>query len=108
MITLVEQDNGSLKIVANDKELLAEYLEKFPDDREFLFEILEQSGYIGNDWHCVMNAGLTEAPVIGYGAIRDDDGGLDSYETIWYYPYYQQYHFGQSLIEQGFVYFSKN
>ena len=107
MITL-EPQQDRLKIIANDAEDIKELREKYPDDREFLFNLLEDSGYIGNDWHCVMDAGLTEAPVIAYGAILEEDGGLDSYEQMWYYPYYMQYHFGDSLITEGFVYFTEN
>jgi hypothetical protein len=95
--------NKNLLITCNDAEELKELIEKYSDERELLQELLEVSGYLGNDWYCLWDVGLTEAPVVGYGMFEVEDE--TDFENIWWYPNYQVSNFAEILLEKGNVEF---
>ena len=109
MITLTELKNGNLKITLNDKESLKELLDKGAYDSGLLFDMLEDAQYIGNNWYVVTDIPLTEAPVIGYGAIYDDEDSEDpdDYEKMWFFGGYMLKCFGKELLKTGEFVFTK-
>tara|TARA_S200002703_G_scaffold156509_1_gene162305 strand:+ start:159 stop:740 length:582 start_codon:yes stop_codon:yes gene_type:complete len=99
--------NENLLITCNDAEQLKELIEKYPDERELLQELLESSGYLGNDWYCLWDVGLTQAPVVAMGMLTGMVEGTeeDDFENIWWYPNYQVSNFAEILLEKGSVEF---
>lgn len=113
MIILKENKDSLLISVdfeqPNVVEEITEIADKYLDERDALFELLESSGYIGMDHHVVYNAGLTEAPVIGIGAhYVGDDGEPSDFDNIYYYQDYQASSFLEKLLEKGEVLFKKH
>ncbi len=104
----LQEKKGKLIIVLTDKDELIDVREKFSDDRGQLSEILDRGRYIGNDWHSV-ELSLTEAPVIGYGAIYKDanDEAPDDYEKVWVFTDYMIEDFTETLLNKGKVVFKK-
>lgn len=94
MITLNITIGGNLEITLDKgaKEDLKEILERATNTDGIIAELLDVSGYLGNDWHEPTYIGLTEAPAIAYGAIYDEEEDRvndgTEYEKIWYYPDY--------------------
>ncbi|MDR1715400.1 MAG: hypothetical protein LBS20_06110 [Prevotella sp.] len=76
--------------------------------------MMEDSGYIGNDWDCLYNIGLTEAPVIGQGAIYPEDGDNShdgypvNYENLWYFEDYMLRDYIELLRKEGYVDFTRH
>jgi hypothetical protein len=109
MITLDKQPNGDLKIILNDKEELEDVRARpYTDERDALFDMMERSGYIGNGFDCVWNAGLTEAPVIGEDVSFDEGGDIVNVSELWYYKQYMILDFLKELEEHGEVIFTKH
>lgn len=107
MVTLTEQENGNLLISLDDKEELQDVISRKQDERDALFDILERSGLIGNGWGVIFEAGLTEAPVIGYDLdIDEDNGDIVSADKIWYYNEYMIKDFLAELKRNGEVVFT--
>lgn len=109
MITLQETENGNLKIILNDKEELETILERASNTDAIVTDLLDGSGYLGNDWHEPQSIGLTEAPAIAFGAIyndtENDNVEAEDYEKIWYFPFYMLHSFAEILLEKGEVEF---
>ncbi len=110
MIELIEQPNGNLLIKVIDTE---DYKELYDNsilcERGNLWEMLEQGGYVGNDWYSPCNLGLTEVPAIAKGAISyasEDDWEPNDYEKLWIYPDYMLSSFMDKLLEDGEVIFN--
>jgi hypothetical protein len=103
--------NGDLEIVVDDKEEFEDILlREFDDERHYLSELMNRAGYIGNDWDCPYNIGLTEAPAIGQGLIypeeeHDFDGVAVDWENLWYFPDYMIHSYLDILEKEGKVIF---
>jgi hypothetical protein len=113
MPILFKETNSSLVIsVKKDNpdsiEEIQEAINKYPDERVALNSLMDQAGYIGNDWYCLFNVGLTEAPVVAYGATQyDEDGYPIDFESIYYYGNYMLENCLEYLIENRSVEFKK-
>ncbi len=116
-IILEELSTGDLKMSLNPKNTDAredvQYLYDFRSSGgSALWDLLENSRYIGNDWHEVQPAeigALTDAPIIGYRAQYDSEDSQqpDRYEKIWWFPNYQVEDFLETLLKDGAVIFTK-
>lgn len=106
MVNLVELESGNLQIIIKDREELQDVIDRGQDERDALFDILERTGLIGNGWGVIFEAGLTEAPVIGYDLDIDDDGEIVSAEKLWYYNEYMVKSYLTQLMEDGYVIFT--
>lgn len=110
-IELTILGNGNLEITVSNKEEFEEIISKeFQDERHYLAELLENSRYIGNDWYCPYEIGLSEAPAIGQGAIHleeenENDGQPVDYENVWFYEPYQIRSYIEKLQTEGKVIF---
>ncbi|MEX0597551.1 MAG: hypothetical protein WD512_13755, partial [Candidatus Paceibacterota bacterium] len=63
MLELKELENGNLQLIVTDKEELQDVIDRQQDERDALYDMLERTGLIGNNWGVIFEAGLTEAPV---------------------------------------------
>ena len=105
MVNLVELENGNLKIELTDREELLDVMDRGQDERDALYDILERTGLIGNNWAVIFEGGLTEAPIIGFDFDVDDNGAIDA-EKVWYYNEYMVKSYLEELKEHGFVIFT--
>jgi hypothetical protein len=105
-------DNGDLKIAVDDKEDFENILAReFNDERIYLYDLMDNARYIGNDWYCPSCIGLTEAPAIGQGAIypedeNENDGLPVDYENLWYFTDYMIKSYLEILEKDGKVIFT--
>jgi hypothetical protein len=104
-------DNGDLEIAVSNREEFEEIInKKFHDERAYLAELMENSKYIGNDWWCACNIGLTESPAIAQGAIYPEDENYDGeptdYENLWYFPGYALTSYLEILQTEGKIVFT--
>jgi hypothetical protein len=104
-------EDGDLEIaVANKQEFENIANKKFHDERAYLAELMEDARYIGNDWWCAWNIGLTESPAIGQGAIFPEDENYDGepmdYENLWYFPDYSTKSYLEILQTEGKIVFT--
>jgi hypothetical protein len=108
MITLNQTIGGNLEIALDKgaKKELKEILSKATNTDAILSELLDISGYLGNDWHEALGV-LTEAPIIAYGAIYEDENIID-YDKVWYYPNYMTTSFAEVLLKDKRVIFKKH
>jgi hypothetical protein len=111
MIKLNETMGGNLLITLDDgaEEDLKEIIERAGNTDAILTDLLDASGYLGNNWFEAAGV-LTEAPIIAYGAIYDEDEEIDmaiDYEKAWYYSDYQIKSFAEELLNEGKVIFKK-
>lgn len=110
MITLNITIGGNLLIELQKgaKEELKELIEKASNTDAILTDLLDSSGYLGNDWHAV-NGCLTERPIIGWGSIylNEDDDFPTDYEKVWHYPQYELHSFAEELLKNKRVIFKK-
>jgi hypothetical protein len=108
MITLNQTIGGNLEIALdeNSKKELKEILKKATNTDAILSELLDISGYLGNDWHEVSGV-LTEAPILAYGAIYEDEDITD-YDKVWYYPNYMTTSFAEVLLKEKRVIFKRH
>lgn len=111
MITLNETMGGNLLITLDDgaEEDLREIIERAFNTDAILTDLLDASGYLGNNWFETTGV-LTNAPIIAYGAIYDEDEEIDmpiDYEKIWYYSDYMISSFAEKLLNEGKVIFKK-
>jgi hypothetical protein len=72
---------------------------------------MDRARYIGNDWDCLYNIGLTEAPAIGQGLIyaeeEDDFNGIPvDCENLWYFPDYAILSYLEILKEERKIIFT--
>ena len=115
MIRLKEEENNLLIILEDREEL--EALQHLSEDN-ILWEMMEGSRYIGNDWYCNQIIGLTEAPNICKGAIYYNEIPNEysdshtrcvelpiDFEKVWYYPDYMIKSFVEEILEKGEVKF---
>lgn len=111
MITLNITIGGNLCIELDKgaKEELKELIENSRDERSLLTTLLDDSGYIGNDWYSLYDVGLTEAPIIAYGAIHNDELSEypDDYEQMWIFNDYMLRSFAEELLKNKKVIFKK-
>lgn len=108
MIELIELENGNLEIKLLNKKDFKDFLEKEQDERTALFELLDESRYIGNGWESPTEIGLTEAPAVSFGTQYDDeDEKVIGYDKLWYYADYQIKSFLDELKKYNFVIFNK-
>jgi hypothetical protein len=101
MITLTEQTDGSLLVTLNKgcKGDLKRIIKNAQNTDLILVDLLEESGYLDNNWDAPCNFPLTEAPIITYCAIyetEEDDEPTD-YEKVWYYSEYMIKSFAKEL-----------
>lgn len=112
MITLNITIGGNLEIVLNkgSKEDLKELIEKSSNTDYIIADLLEAGNYLGNDWHMVVGC-LTEAPIIAYGAIYEEDETIADYpidyDKTWYFQNYQLESFAEKLLKKKRVVFKK-
>lgn len=111
MITLNETIGGNLLIILDDgaEEDLKEIIERAGNTDAILTDLLDASGYFGNNWFETIGC-LSNAPIVAYGAIYDEDEEIDmaiDYEKIWYYEPYQIKSFAEELLNEGKVIFKK-
>lgn len=103
---LIELDKGK-----SAKEDLKEIIDRASNTDVIITDLLDASGYLGNDWHEPYSIGLTEAPAIAYGAIYNDTENdsveAEDYEKIWYYNDYQIKSFAKILLKEGKVIFKR-
>jgi hypothetical protein len=108
-IELTVLDNDNLEIAIVDREEFQTIIAReFNGERACLYDLMDNSRYIGNDWHCLYDIGLTEAPAIGQGAIypKDENDGLSTdYENLWYFPDYMIKSYLEILEKEGKVVF---
>jgi len=109
MINLNITIGGNLCIELNKgaKEELKELIENGRDERDLLTTLLDDSGYIGNDWYSLYDVGLTEAPIVAYGSWSEDDGESMDYEQMWIYNDYNISSYAEILLKKGKVIFKK-
>jgi hypothetical protein len=110
MITLNVTIGGNLEISLNknSKQDLKELIDKATNTDLILYDLLEMSSYIGNDWHVVEGV-LTETLIVARGSIyesEDDDYPTD-YESTWFYPDYMIKSFANELLTNKRVIFKK-
>jgi hypothetical protein len=110
MINLNITIGGNLEISLQKgaKEELKELIEKASNTDLILADLLENSGYIGNDWHFVEGV-LTETLIVARGSIyeNEDDNYPTDYESTWYYPDYMLKSFAEELLTNKKVIFKK-
>ena len=92
------------------------------DDRDNWLETRDERGYVaieeifadsdipGNSDFEILRpeeiGALTDSPIFGQGAQRDDDGTLLSVENVWWFPNYQIADPAETLLETGSVAFT--
>ncbi len=87
-------DNTDLRITIDNRNDFLDILSRrYCDERHYLSDMMDDSGYTGNDWDCLYNIGLTEAPAVGQGAIypkegKENDGYPIDYKNCWYFENY--------------------
>jgi hypothetical protein len=111
MITLNKTMGGNLLITLDEgaKEELQEIIERAGNTDAILTDLLDASGYLGNGYEETTGV-LTEAPILAYGAIYDEDEEIDmpiDYEKVWVYDDYQISSFAEELLNKGEVIFKK-
>jgi hypothetical protein len=111
MVTLNITIGGNLEIVLDKgaKQELKELIDKASNTDYIIADLLEVGNYLGNDWHMVVGC-LTEAPIIGYGAIYEQEELEDypiDYDKTWYFANYQLESFAEKLLKEKRVIFQK-
>jgi len=108
-------DNTNLRLsIDNQSDFIDVLSRNYVDERHFLADMMEDSGYIGNDWDCLYNIGMTECPAIGQGAIypdneeEDNDGYPIDYENLWFFGDYMILDYLAIIKENGFVDFKRH
>ena len=109
MIELIPLDNGNLEIRILNKKDFKEFLKKDLDERTALWELLEDSKYIGNGWDSPTEIGLTEAPAVSFGTqyASEDDDTVVGYDKLYVYGEYMMKSYLDELRKYGFVIFNK-
>ena len=108
MIELIPLDNGNLEIRILNKKDFKEFLKQDLDERMALWELLEDSKYIGNGWDSPTEIGLTEAPAVSFGTQYDEETDeAEGYDKLWIYSDYQVKSFLSELNKYNFVIFNK-
>jgi hypothetical protein len=105
--------NGNLEIVMEDenREDIQDLVEKYPHDGMFLRELLvEYTGWTGNGQLYQVNpedvAALTDAPIVTDELEILDNGDRVVHGSVWWFPAYERYHFGEELLKHGRVFFT--
>jgi len=85
--------NGNLCIELTDegKEEIEDLWSNHPEwnDYDILRELIEHQLCNGWSWLNPEDVGaLTEAPILSDGASYDDDGAMEVYGKVWWYPNY--------------------
>lgn len=114
MIVLKELESGNLEIKIDPEadRIEMENLIDVPLNTAF-GELLEESGYVGNNWHNVMPeeiGALTDSPIIAYGAIYAEENDQDlpiGYEKLWWFPQYEVEDPIETLLRNGVVIFTR-
>lgn len=111
MITLNETIGGNLLISLDKgksaKEDLKEIIDRAENTDDILTDLLDASGYLGNGYEEATGC-LTEAPIIAYGAIYDEEIDIPiDYEKIWVYSDYMITSFAEKLLTEGQVIFKR-
>lgn len=99
--------NLCIELDKNCKKELKELIENSRDERDLLTTLLDDSGYIGNDWYSLYDVGLTEAPIVAYGSWSEDDGETMDYEQMWIFNDYMIKSFAEILLKDKKVIFKK-
>lgn len=108
MIELIELENGNLEIRVLNKKDFKDFLQKDLEERDALFELLEDSRYIGNGWESPTEIGLTEAPAISFGTQYDEETDeVIGYDKLWIFSDYQIKSYLKELKKYNFVIFNK-
>ena len=108
MIESIPLANGNLEIRILNKKDFREFLKKDLEERMALWELLEDSKYIGNGWDSPTEIGLTEAPAVSFGTQYDEETDeVEGYDKLWIYSNYQVKSFLSELNKYNFVIFNK-
>jgi hypothetical protein len=108
MVELNKLENGNLQIELTDAELLFDYFDQ--DKRPSVFDILEDSRYIGNGWSDEtdnVSGFLTSSPIIAEGADHNEEGFCVDAENFWYFDNYMIEDEWETLLNEGSVIFTK-
>jgi hypothetical protein len=106
-------EKGNLRIVLQgraDKTWVRNALqERGGNDRAFLDDLLEHTGWLGNavltQLAAEQVAALTDAPILTNEVRYDDNGNVTHIGDVFWYPGYEVHHFGEVLLANGFVTF---
>jgi len=111
----VQEKNGNVTFILQDDD--AEMVDRFRDqaqhniDHEVLASMLDHFGFVGNAKYLPIQpvdvGALTDAPMFTDGLDVLDNGRQSVTGDVWYYPGYEMYDFGQILLSEGKVTFSK-
>lgn len=109
MIELIKLDNGNLEIKVINKKDFKEFLKDERDEREALYDLLDDSRYLGNGWDAPTNIGLTEAPALAFGTqyASEDDDSVIGYDELYVYGEYMMKSYLDELNKYNFVIFKK-
>lgn len=107
--------NGNLRISISgkgDHEWVKDAVSKYPDDRTFITELLEHTGWAGNGrLHQVRPeqvGALTDSPLLTNEVVYGDDGDLAEIgKYLWYFDSYALRHCGSVMLEKGGVTFHR-
>ena len=108
-------EHGNLRIeIENraDKAWVRETLaNRGGNDKLFLDDLLEHTGWLGSAVLAQIApeqvAALTDSPILTNEVRYDDNGGVAHIGDVYWYPGYQVHHFGEVLLEQGYVTFDR-
>ena len=105
--------NGALQIQSEleDLEALAAIKDRCGgDDVMFLAELLEYTGWQGNGRLFQVKpedvGALTDAPLMTDDCRIEDDGTVQVFGSVWWFPNYMVTNFAEKLIEAGKVVFA--
>lgn len=99
--------NGNLEITMEpaDKDEIQELVDKNPDDRNFMVDLMEYTGWSPNGQLYVVDAkdvgGLTDAPILTDDMTIEENGDISVHGTVWWYPNYAVTHCGKELLSTG-------
>jgi hypothetical protein len=105
------EPNGNVTFIVGDgREELETIKERVGgNDALFLAQMLDCFGYIGNARFTPISAehisAQTEAPMFSDGVEHLDDGDVEVYGDVWYFPNYALEDFASTLLEKGRVTF---
>jgi hypothetical protein len=106
---ILPNKNLKLELQRGDRKDIRELVKSNPDDRGFLAELLEHTGWEPNGSLFLLKpedvGGLTEAPILTDDMSIEDDGSVTVHGNVWWYPSYMLHHFGEELLKDGYVIF---